>query len=285
MGNETVTAPTRDLLPQADICSVVEARTTISEAIRQLVQNIKVALVTVQLHYAKEEKNSPAGTTSRNRICQSIDYLLQNIRPLVRKTDLVFLHQQNIYFVLLAANLQGAEIVEERLWEALLWRVHNMSEQEILRPVEMTIGHSAYPDPHADLPTLFAVADQVSKQAGTSARRLLRANGHPTRSEEPIQQDEREALPQLARKLGIPYLSPLPGKPPQSVLHIVNARLARELRCYPVGRERNILTVAMLNPQDRSTLERLRRETGLRIVPVLTHPEALERALEQLNYV
>jgi hypothetical protein len=67
------------------------------------------------------------------------------------------------------------------------------------------------------------------------------------------------------------------------LLQVVSARLAQELRCYPVGRERNMLTVAMLNPQDHQTLERLRQETGLLIFPVLTHPEALESALKQLG--
>jgi hypothetical protein len=38
----------------------------------------------------------------------------------------------------------------------------------------------------------------------------------------------------------------------------------------------------MLNPQDKSTLERLHKETGLHIFPVLTHPRALQTALAQL---
>ena len=62
-----------------------------------------------------------------------------------------------------------------------------------------------------------------------------------------------------------------------------SAHLARELHCYPLGRERNTLTVAMLNPQDHQAIERLRQETGLRIFPVLTHPEALETALRQFS--
>jgi len=40
--------------------------------------------------------------------------------------------------------------------------------------------------------------------------------------------------------------------------------------------------VAMLNPQDHAVLERLQRETGFTIFPVLTNPEVLQTALEQL---
>ena len=91
-----------------------------------------------------------------------------------------------------------------------------------------------------------------------------------------------EELPALARKLGIPYLSLLPRKPPQRVQQLVNPKLAQELHCYPLGRERNRLTVAMVNPQDRLALERLRQATGLDIFPVLTHPQELQTVLEQL---
>ncbi|MFL5626790.1 MAG: hypothetical protein ACJ788_14495 [Ktedonobacteraceae bacterium] len=38
----------------------------------------------------------------------------------------------------------------------------------------------------------------------------------------------------------------------------------------------------MLDPQDRLALERLHQETGLDIFPVLTRPQELQTALEQL---
>ena len=106
----------------------------------------------------------------------------------------------------------------------------------------------------------------------------------PIQSDALEQQDrgESEELSALARKLGIPYLTLLPGKLPKDLQRLVNPQLARELRCYPLGRERNMLTVAMLNPEDSSALDRLQRETGLHIFPVLTHPHVLQKALEQL---
>jgi hypothetical protein len=85
----------------------------------------------------------------------------------------------------------------------------------------------------------------------------------------------------LAQKLGIPYLTLLPSTFPQRLQHLVNPTLARELQCFPLGRQRNRLTVAMLNPADHSALERLKRETGLHIFPVLAPPQALQVALDQ----
>ncbi|MGH2478700.1 MAG: hypothetical protein ACRDHW_03460, partial [Ktedonobacteraceae bacterium] len=176
------------------------------------------------------------------------------------------------------------QIVEERLWEALLWRAHNMGELHLLRPLTMTIGHSAFPEPQASSDALLTAADKVSKhQPEQIERASSRSLGRYTRKLAAVEQEVPEELPQLARKLGIPYLSLLPRQVPPRLQQIVDARLAHELHCYPVGRERNTLTVAMRDPQDRRALERLRQATGLRIFPVLAHPEALENALKHLN--
>lgn len=277
MRNEIAAAPTRAILPQGYTFATVETEVEVAETIQQLhaAGNVPIALVIIRLFYKAGEKSGQAG--------QGTVYLLQNIRPLTRKTDHVFLCQHSMYFVLPAANLQGAQIVEERLWQALLWRVHSMSEQEALRPERLAIGHSAFPDPYATPEELLRAARETSKHFGERVSRAGRRNSARNAYEEEAgRQEEKEELPLLAKKLGIPYLTLLPRKLPRRVVQVVNARLAQELHCYPVGRERNILTVAMLNPQDHKALERLHQETGLRIFPVLTHPEALETALKQL---
>jgi hypothetical protein len=88
-------------------------------------------------------------------------------------------------------------------------------------------------------------------------------------------------LPALARKLGIPYLALLPRKLPREVRQLVRPELALELHCYPLGRERDTLTVAIADPQDSQMFDRLRKETGLRIFPVLAHPQELHLVLSQ----
>ena len=286
MRNETAAAPTRAIPAQGYTYTMVETQADVIETIRQLqaTGSSQIALVTISLAYNLEERSGQTKISLDERASQGTAYLLQNMRSLVRKTDRVFLHRHRMYFLLPGANLQGAAIVEERLWEALLWRVHNMGEQEVLRPVKLAIGHGAFPEPHASPDALLSAANEVSKRFGERTERTgPRSPGRGAREEESAHEEEKEELPLLARKLGIPYLSLLPRKFPRRVLQVVNVRLAQELRCYPVGRERNMLTVAMLNPQDDKALERLHQETGLRIFPVLTHPEVLERALQQLS--
>jgi hypothetical protein len=235
----------------------------------------QIALVTIRLFYEKEDKLN----TNRFMLAdKSTQYLLNDLRTLVRRTDSVLLLGHNLYFLLPDANIQGGQIVQNRLWEALLWRVHNLSERDIMRPQSMAIGHSSYPIQDKTIRDFITASDEASFRFDTQPEKATRK--HAAVPQGQLAKDEE--LPVLARKLGIPYLPLLPRKLPQSLQHLVNPKLAQELRCYPLGRERNMLTVAMLNPEDHSALDRLKQETGLHIFPVLAHPQALQVALEQL---
>lgn len=246
----------------------------------------QVALVAITLYFNVEEQATAnclpyTDAYASREAMNGILTLLNSLRMLVRKTDIVFLHHNRLYFLLLGANIQGGQIVQSRLWDALLWRIHNTSEGEVMRPQYVTIGHSAYPSPSTSINTFITDAHEVKQDTTILSERTPRKSG--TRLTHNVLPNEtEEEFPALARKLGVPYLSLLPRKPQHRVQQLVNPKLAQELHCYPVGRERNILTVAMLNPQDATALERLQQETGLLIFPVLTHPQELQTALEQL---
>ncbi len=238
----------------------------------------QIALVTIHVYYTNEDTfNAHCSALAAN----TTHYLLHGLSARVRKTDSVLRLDHTLYFMLHGANLQGGQIVQERLWEALLWRVHNLSERDMFYPQSLTIGHSSYPIHTASLQEFVAASNEV----------MLRFDTHPERASQlhveipagqPEKEDPEKDLPVLARQLGIPYLTLLPSTLPRSLQQLVTPELAQELRCYPVGRERNRLTVAMLNPADHCALDRLKQETGLHIFPVLTHPLALQVALEQL---
>jgi hypothetical protein len=254
-----------------DIVSTVEQ--IITTGIEQ------IALVTIRLFYEKEDK------FNSNRLAlaeMSTQYLVNDLRAHVRKTDSVLLMGHNLYFLLPGANKQGGQIVQDRLWEALLWRVHNISEREMLRPQSIAIGHSSYPVQDKTLDDFIAASDEAAFRFDTQPETATRKHAEVQRGKHAKDEIDQE-LPVLARKLGIPYLTLLPRKLPQGLQQLVNPELAHELHCYPLGRERNMLTVAMLNPADHSALDRLKQETGLHIFPVLTHPQALQVALEELD--
>jgi len=237
----------------------------------------QLALVTIRLGFTPDQQVISNQSLVASASTHSF---YQDLRPLVRKTDQVLLLGHSLYFLLPGATLQGGHIVQSRLWEALLWRVHQLSERALVRPQTMSIGHSSYPLPHTSLAALLAAADQVQFCFEVHPEKAPHNHTPAAHDQQGAEQGDQE-LPVLARKLGIPYLTLLPSTFPQRLQRLVNPKLAQELQCYPLGRERNKLTVAMLNPDDHSALARLERETGLDIFPVLAHPHALQVALEQ----
>jgi hypothetical protein len=240
-----------------DVAAAIQAATA---------QTPQVALVTITLYFLNRERAAAATKYSAH-------YFLDQIRPLTRKTDIVLLQHHTCYFILPGANLQGAQIVQERLWDALLWRVHSTEERQVIRPWSITIGHSAFPDPYRHPQDCIAAAHEAQFSLNLKPQEFS-----PVRAETP-----EADLPMLARRLGVPYLHFLPRALPGRLKELISPQLAQELHCYPLGCERNILTVAMANPSDRNALNRLSTITGMRIFPVLAHPQTLAIALEQFQ--
>ncbi len=304
MSNDSPPLLAREAAQNKFAYTIIDTLEPIQDAIQNLLAygNEQIALVTIQLHYDLADIKQPATpainrgaaqpasfrraatTDARHKpAMRSTTHLLGSLRALVRKTDDVFLYEDTMYFVLHGSNQQGGAIVQARLWEALLWRVHNMNELEMIRPRTMTIGHSGCQEAQANLQNCIEVACTPQ----------LHYEWHPEKPRKVVRQNlsqfapgleliNEEELPAMARKLGIPYLALLPRKMPVSLQRLVRPSLAQELRCFPIGRERDTLTVAMLDPQDHRALDRLRSETGMHIFPVLAHPQALQYALEQL---
>jgi hypothetical protein len=241
----------------------------------------EVAIVKAALYF---EGAGEMQVYNQEQADRSALYFLHNLQLLVRKTDRVFLLDHVIYFILPGANGQGGSIVEERLWDALLWRIHNAQEVheiDILVPQRVTMGYSATAWPCDELLAILHEADMI-RHSFALHHELPTSQETEQPVEEPPQQSEDRELRLLARELGIPYLMFLPRKSATKVRRLLSPQLALELHCYPLGREGDILTVAMSNPQDRHALDRLQQETGLHIFPVLAPSHELQTALEQL---
>ncbi len=277
MGKETISPTAVEQVFHAPGYEKAASRSSLATTIQQITTSgvQQVALVTIILHFEQDHKPPRSPQTDH---CAS--YILQHLRPLVRKTDTVVLLDSMLHFLLRGANEVGGQIVKDRLWDALLWRFHQISSRDIVRPHSITIGYSAYPTPCSSIDALLEAAMNAHVRFDATPEKPARKP--PARQPHPPLNAIEGELPALARKLGIPYLSLLPRKPVESIQQLVNPRLAQELHCYPLGREHNTLTVAVSNPQDRSALDRLQQETGLLIFPVLTNPHELQTALEQL---
>src|ERR1051326_3082805 len=156
MGYEATALPAQEATSTRYTYEMIDSVQPVQAAFTQILATgvEQIALVIIKLFYAQE--------TRREQTIQSSAYLLSILRPMVRHTDCVFLQENTLYFVLRAANQQGGSIVETRLWEALLWRVHNMTEKEFLRPSSMTIGHGGYQESNASIEESIEAAHVTS---------------------------------------------------------------------------------------------------------------------------
>ena len=92
-------------------------------------------------------------------------------------------------------------------------------------------------------------------------------------------EDDEQALPSYARASGIPFMQ-LPTRLPQRLKQLIPYQLALEIRCAPVGRDHNRLTVAMDHPSDVHATQRLHEITGMTIFPVSCEANALDTLLK-----
>jgi hypothetical protein len=224
------------------------------------------ALVTVEFHFDMNN-HSRVYSVTRER---STRYLLNTMRAHTRQSDLVWLKDTTCYFLLPDANPQGGDIVQHRLWKALEKSILIMQENTISLPCAMTMGHSAYPEPS---PTIEQCLNDALMQCA------MQQKSDTTQ----VASLPEEDLSIMAQQFGVPYLPFLPRTFSNKIKRLIRPELAQELHCFPLGCAHNTLTVAMSNPQDNYILDRLRQETGMRIFPVLIHPDELQNALEHIT--
>lgn len=233
------------------------------------------ALVTLTLYFANRELSGATASTTQ--------FLLEQIRSLTRRTDTVLLYRHTAFFILPGADIRGAHIVQERLWDAITQLVLRTNGGPTPLPWNLVIGHSAYPVPSASAQDCIDAAHVVDHSLCLNPEQSAVLARSASIDAETDDADEHD-LSLLARKLGIPYLSLLPRSIAPHLSQIISPALAAELQCLPVGSERNTLTVALSDPTDKQTLKLLHQRTGMRIFPVLMHPLELQKALTAFSH-
>ena len=93
-----------------------------------------------------------------------------------------------------------------------------------------------------------------------------------------LSDDDEQALLNQARNSGIPFMQ-LPVELPARLKSLIPYPLALEIRCAPVGRDHNRLTVAMADPTNRNAVRHLKEITGMIIFPVSCEPAVLDALL------
>ncbi len=94
--------------------------------------------------------------------------------------------------------------------------------------------------------------------------------------------DERELVETVADQLEIPYVDLENYEIDEESLGIIPANIAQEHLVVPLFLIGEVLTVAMANPQDISTIDAIRHLTGKQIEPAIVRESEIRQAIEQL---
>lgn len=67
----------------------------------------------------------------------------------------------------------------------------------------------------------------------------------------------------------------------KEILNLIPEHIARKYQTAPISLDNNVLTVAMIDPQDVETIELIKRKTGYEVKPQLTTQDDLARVFDQ----
>ena len=93
---------------------------------------------------------------------------------------------------------------------------------------------------------------------------------------------ERQLIDELGRQYGLQPIDLDGTSIEPSLSSVVPSALARRAHCVPVRKSEVGLELAMVNPEDTRTVERIQQACGLPVTVLVAGPEAVDRAIAKL---
>lgn len=203
-----------------------------------------------------------------------LEQVLHAIRRTLRAGDRMLVDERGSGAALLFPQVDrvGMACITKRILRSI-----NLLQAETVVPplrqqTEIVLGTASYPESVASVEDLLAHVGAVRERI--VFRPAVLPEPVPLRSRS-IRNSEPTRRSQLR---GVPFMQ-IPSRLPTRLKQLVPHSLALELRCAPVGRDHNRLTVAMANPADGRAIYHLREATGMTIFPVSCELAALETLL------
>ena len=213
-----------------------------------------------------------------------LEQVLVNTRRVMRETDQVIVHEGASAAIILPDVAQeGAFSIVERVFHSINLLQPETVIPPLKRETDITIGIGSYPRPGKSLEELLYHAGSVTHNLTLRPAVPAQSRGSkvtlitPLSAGQMLDDEVGSHVSSLANS-GIPYMQ-LPSRLPQSLKRLVPHAIARELRCVPVGRDHNRLTIAMAYPTDLQALTRLQGVTDMIIFPVACDINALDAML------
>lgn len=213
-----------------------------------------------------------------------LEQILANIRRTIRNSDHILVHAGTGFAMILPdVDRQGAHSILERVY----YNINFLQPQTIVPPLkretDILIGIGSYPDPGTSLEDLLyhtgLIAQRLTlRPAIMTQLRSMRPTNLPQVIAFNRQRGDEDHSLAAASSSGIPFMQ-LPTRLPTRLRRLIPYQLALELRCAPVGRDHNRLTVAMAHPTDTHAIDHLREMTNMAIFPVSCEVGALDQLL------
>jgi GGDEF domain-containing protein len=215
-----------------------------------------------------------------------LEQILINVRRTIRSSDQILVHGGACVAIMLPdVDQEGSQALLERVYHSINLLQPETVIPPLKRETHITLGIGSYPKQGASLEELLYqtgfIASRITLRPavttqlhGTGSIGLVEVNLYNR------DQDEENDSLVAARNNGIPFMQ-LPVRLSMQLKHLIPYTLACELRCAPVGRDHNLLTVAMAFPSDSQAIDRLRSTTGMTIFPVACEAQALDDLLKQ----
>src|SRR5437764_2797277 len=215
-----------------------------------------------------------------------LEQILINVRRTIRSSDHILVHVgASIAIILPDVDQEGSQALLERVYHSINLLQPETVIPPLKRETNITLGIGSYPKPGASLEELLYQTGFIASMI--ILRPAVTTQLHATMSISIVEvnlynrnQDEEHDSLIAARNSGIPFMQ-LPARLSSRLKHLIPYTLAYELRCAPVGRDHNRLTVAMAFPTDAQAIDRLCSTTGMTIFPVACEAKALDNLLEQ----
>lgn len=255
------------------------------------VQSLSVLL----LHIAQREHTTfPVPAAHVMKRCYyhappgTLEQVLTNVRRAIRGIDVLLVHEDvGAALILLDVDEQGAYTILERIYNSISLLQAETIVPPLKQETTVLLGIGSKTKTDTSFENLFSNAARVAR-----AFHLRPIIPPPALYERTEAQDGIVSSPaELSRKtLGvheskkvlsnIPFMT-LPTEISARLKHFVPHNVAVQIRCVPIGRNHHYLTVAMTNPNNQHTIQRLAELTGMMIFPVACDDDALDLLLDR----
>jgi len=210
-----------------------------------------------------------------------MEQVIVNVRRVMRADDQIFLQEQaGAAIVFPNVDQQGAYIILERIYHSVCL----LQAETLLPPLTLNttilMGMSSYPEPASSLEQLLYFTS-LAARCFTLRPAITTQLWHTSSTQIQETASKEEHSQPTKGQTGFPFMN-LPSTIPPRLQLLIPHALATELRCVPVGRNHECLTVAMAEPTNHEYVQRLHNATGLAIFPVSCDLEELFTLLTKI---